>query len=110
MKHRISGFFTTATLAVFLCAGTAFAQTSAPIHDHSFYSGVCCNGNDCEPITDNAVRETESGFVIEYKSVHGMFVKGFIKRGLEKQSPDGRNHACRMPNGVRCLYRALPTM
>jgi hypothetical protein len=102
--------FAAAALAAFLLAGSAAAQTSAPTHDHSFYSTACCNGMDCEPIADDAVRETQSGFVIQYRSVNGTDVKGFIKRGLEKQSPDGRNHACRMPNGVRCLYRATPTM
>jgi hypothetical protein len=96
--------------AAFLLAYPVLAQTSVPLHDHSFYSGACCNGMDCEPIADDAVRESESGFAIEYRSVHGMKVKGFIKRGQEKQSPDGRNHACRMPNGVRCFYRATPTM
>lgn len=99
-----------ATLAAFLLPGVSRAQTSAPIHDHSFYSALCCNGSDCEPIPESAVTETASGFVVEYQSVNGAHVKGFIKRGLEKPSPDGRNHACKMPNGVRCLYRALPTM
>jgi hypothetical protein len=96
--------------AAFFMAEGSFGQSSAPIHDHSFYSALCCNGSDCEPIPDDAVTETESGFVIKYRSVNGDHVKGLIKRGLEKQSPDGRNHACKMPNGVRCLYRALPTM
>jgi hypothetical protein len=96
--------------AAFLLAGPAFAQSSAPIYDHRFYSAKCCDGSDCEPIADDAVRETTSGFAIDYRSVNGDHVKGFIKRGLEKQSPDGRNHACKMPNGVRCLYRATPTM
>lgn len=99
-----------AALAAFLLPGLAVAQTSAPFHDHRFYSAQCCNGTDCEPITDGSVHESESGFAIEYRSVNGDQVKGFIKRGLEKQSQDGRNHACKMPNGVRCLYRALPTM
>jgi hypothetical protein len=103
---RISAVF----MAAFLLPGISRAETSVPIHDHSFYSALCCNGSDCEPITSSAVHETESGFVIEYQSVIGLHVKGFIKRGLEKPSPDGRNHACRMPNGVRCFYRATPTM
>lgn len=96
-------------LALFVFCSTAQAQTSIP-HDHSFYSWECCNSTDCEPIPDDAVEETETGFDIEYLSVAGMTVKGFVKYGLEKQSPDGRNHACRMPNGVRCLYRAQPSM
>jgi hypothetical protein len=99
-----------AVLAAFLLAAHASAQTSTPLHNHSFYSGVCCNGYDCEPIADDAVRESKSGFAIQYRSIHGVDVKGFIKRGQEKQSPDGRNHACRTPNGVRCLYRATPSM
>jgi hypothetical protein len=102
--------YAAAALAVFLCGVPVLAQTSAPLHDHSFYSGACCNGSDCEPIPESAVRESESGFAVEYQSMRGVHVKGFIKRGLEQLSPDGRNHACKMPNGVRCLYRAPPSM
>jgi hypothetical protein len=88
----------------------ARAEPIVPEHKHGFYSVACCNGSDCEPIPASAITESISGFSVEYRSVNGDHVKGFIKRGLEKISPDGRDHACKMPNGVRCLYRNPPSM
>jgi hypothetical protein len=93
-----------------ICVLTAQAEPIVPEHKHGFYSIACCNGSDYEPIPSSAITESTSGFVIEYQSVNGQHVNGFIKRGLEKISPDGRDHACKMPNGVRCLYRNPPSM
>ena len=88
----------------------ARAEPIVPEHKHGFYSVDCCNGSDCEPIPSSAIRETTGGFSVEYQSVNGQHVKGFIKRGFEKISPDGRDHACKMPSGVRCLYRNPPSI
>jgi len=81
----------------------------APASAHDFYDPLCCNDRDCEPIPASGVTETKSGYVVQYSSIHGNEVRGFIKKDLAKFSPDGRFHACQMPSGVRCLYVPSPS-
>lgn len=88
----------------------AFACHLPAASAHDFYDALCCNDKDCEPVPDSAVTETKSGYSIKYNSIHGNEVRGFIKKDLAKQSPDGRFHACQMPSGVRCLYVPPPAI
>lgn len=71
---------------------------------HSWYDQQCCNMRDCEPISIEAVTETKSGWTVDYISKLGFPVHGVTPYGKERDSQDGRFHACAMPGRFLCLY------
>ncbi len=73
-------------------------------NSHSWYDPQCCSNRDCEPIPFEAVTETNDGWVVTYVSSRGFPMHAFVPRGKQKESQDGRYHACANPTRFLCLY------
>ena len=81
-----------------------------------WYDSECCSNRDCEAIPDEAVREVEGGFVVEYESTSRGHVRDTVpyfrtrpSKGCDEQGHCF--HACAKPpvepgdpGGVRWLY------
>ena len=89
--------------ALFLIASPAVA--------HEWYPVACCSGIDCEPIPQDYIHETAAGW--EISTFCSMFrptvcAKGFVKRGDEQASMDGRYHLCFNSLKIICFF--VPVM
>ena len=94
--------------------------TGHPNPANHWYDGECCSNRDCEAIPDDAVREVEGGFLVEYLSTSWGHVRGTVpySRVRPSKACDEQGHcfhACAKPptkqgdpGGVRCLY--VPSM
>lgn len=98
-------------IAFWLAGGGAFGQTN-PLHPsgpNHHYPAACCGMNDCNPVPDEAIRETTSGYVIV---ATGEFIPYDDPRILTTphEWPTGGYHWCRHISGGQdgktiCLYR-----
>lgn len=76
------------------------AIAAVPVHAHDWYEktknregALCCGGNDCDQVPDNAVTEVQGGFHVvgEVKGVH---VDHVFAYGEMQPSPDRKWHVC----------------
>ena len=77
-----------------------------PEEGHSFYSAKCCNMTDCEPVPEDAITPTASGWVVFFRSKRGHLVAGTVPNDSDKIYPteDARQHVCSSPYSIYCIY------
>ena len=63
MIWPLSGCGGTIGLGATIAAACAFGTPLASAHD-DWYEKQCCHNQDCEPMADDAVRETSQGFKV----------------------------------------------
>jgi hypothetical protein len=103
-----------------LAALWLLAIAAVPVAAHDWYEktkspsgALCCGGNDCDQVPDNAVKEVTGGFhvVAEVKGVHVDHVFAYSEM---QPSPDRKWHVCVLsyegaPPDYRCFFGPLPT-
>ena len=91
----------------FLAGALVLAATAA--RGHSFYDPLCCNGQDCAPVPDGAVRATRAGWAVTLRpGDHPEITKplsAVVPFAEARPAEDGRFHVCIWPRDtLRCLY------
>ncbi|WP_342361429.1 hypothetical protein [Terrarubrum flagellatum] len=83
---------------------------------HEWYPAECCSGNDCAPISAQAVSETPDGYVVTIEpGSHPMWPQDgraalvhVIAYKAARRSQDGRFHICIGASGyLFCFYAAV---
>ena len=82
---------------------------ASPALSHSFFDPWCCNGKDCQPVPEGAVRAVNGGWSVRLDpGQHSMVTKhfrAFVPHGETKPSEDGEFYVCVYPQDtMRCLY------
>ena len=95
-----------AILLAFTQPAAAHSSINPANNQTQAYDRECCSGSDCEAIPYEAVWETSKGWRVQYISKRGFAVDATVPRGKERNSSDGRMHACAVPGLLRCLYVA----
>lgn len=101
-------------LLIWLSLLLTLGAGSEALRAHSFYSGYCCNENDCQPIPTRAVQVTARGYLVTLRPTdHKMLgaqaapIQYLVPFSQAMESPDGGYHACILPfalTTMRCLY------
>ena len=76
---------------------------------HSWYDPYCCNGKDCQPISDGLARLTRGGWRVRLMpGDHPMISRPMdviVPHSEAKPSEDSAFHICIFPaDTLRCLY------
>lgn len=82
---------------------------ASPALGHSWYDPFCCNGKDCAPVADGAVRAVRGGWRVRLMpGDHPMVTRPLdvtIPHAEARPSEDGAFHVCVFPaDTLRCLY------
>lgn len=96
----------------FLAGAATLLATQSRAHtapSGMVYDPYCCNGNDCRPAPEGAVRGVKGGWAVTLNpGDHPMITKplrAFMAHADTKPSEDGAFHICVWPQDtLRCLY------
>ena len=84
---------------------------SREVFAHSWYPQNCCSSVDCEVLPVENINETADGWHVQMCSTTrpGLCTAGFIKRGQERHSEDGRFHLCFNATRIICFFQPSVT-